>query len=270
MKDLSWVVVYERATRADGSLFFPEKLTKEFLEIQKRKLGSYQYSNQYENQIIPESDQTFKKSWLKTYENLPKLKNTFAMIDPAIGQNKTSDYTGIVVIDVDTDGNWYVKVAKRERLTPTEIVDLAFKIHDEFSPRAIGLESVAYQKALIYLISEEMTKRKKFIPLKEITRSNDKTKETRIRGPLVPRYEWGRIYHAQGLYDLETELLTFPRGSHDDIIDSLASIDEFVTYPAKEKEKDERPHSPQDPRYESWYIRNVISKNKAKEEAGNS
>lgn len=259
---MSWSIVYRKAIEDDGTLLFPERLSKEFLEIQKRKLGSYAWSNQYQNEIISEENQTFKKNWLQNYKELPTNKHTFAMIDPAIGQNKTSDYTGIVVIDVDTDGNWYVRLAKRERCTPTQIVNLVFSLNDEYQPRVIGVESVAYQKALIYLISEEMGKRKKVIPLKEILRPTDKKKETRIRGPLVPRYEWKRIFHAQGLYDLENELLQFPKSSHDDLIDALASMDEFVTYPEAEKEQEyERPNSPADPKYESWFRQN-LRKNK--------
>lgn len=255
---MTWSIVYKKSIQDDGTLLFPEKLSQEFLDIQKKKLGSYQFANQYQNEIIPESHQTFKKNWFKFYKELPTNKHTFCMIDPAIGQNKTSDYTGITVVDTDVDGNWFVRVARRERLTPTEIVNLVFKMNDEFEPRVIGVESVAYQKALIYLISEEMMTRKKMIPLKEILRPTDKKKETRIRGPLVPRYEWGRIYHAQGLYDLETELLQFPRGSHDDIIDSLCSMDEFITYPQKENLEDVKPNSQSDPRYESWFIRNRL------------
>ncbi len=266
---MGWSIVYKRAVLEDGSLLFPEKLSFEFLEIQKRKLGSYSYSNQYMNQIISEADQIFRKEWFRYYTQLPTNKFTFAMIDPAIGQNKTSDYTGIVVIDTDCDGNWFVRIAKRERLTPTEIINLAFDINEEFKPMAIGVESVAYQKALIYLISEEMGKRNKVIPLKEITRPTDKKKETRIRGPLVPRLEWSRLFFAQGLYDLETELLQFPRAAHDDIIDALASIDEFVMYPEKEKEKEyERPHSPSDPNYERWFRQNLSKQNQNQAQNG--
>ena len=260
---MNWSLIYKKAIADDGTLLFPQKLSKEFLETQKRKLGSYSYSNQYQNEIIPEELQCFKKNWFRNFGELPKNTHTFAMIDPAIGQNKTSDYTATVIIDVNSDGDWFVRVAKRTRSTPTEIINMVFEICDQYKPLAIGVESVAYQKALIFLISEEMRKRQKVVPLKEITRPTDKKKETRIRGPLIPRYEWGRIYHANGLYDLESELLTFPRGSRDDLIDALASIDEFVTYPNKEEENVIRkPNSPSDPNWEKWLIQQ-LQKNKA-------
>lgn len=260
---MSWKVVYKRAIERDGSLLWPEKLTHEFLEIQKRKLGSYAFSNQYQNEIVPEDLQSFKKSWFKQYKSLPERVFNFAMIDPAIGQKKTSDYTGIIVISVDTDGNWYVRVANRERLTPTQIVNKCFEIQSEFKCMGIGVEAVAYQEALIYMLSEEMTRRKIVLPIKPIRPPTDRTKEARIRS-LVPRYEWSRIFHNTGLYDLESELLTFPRSSHDDLSDALSALDELVTYPSKEKEKDERPN-PNDPGYERWFIRQKIKNTIAQE-----
>ncbi len=210
-------MVYEKAIRDDGSLFFPEKLTQEFLYNARRVMGSYIFSNQYQNEIVPDDLQTFKQEWFRYYSELPKIKNTFAMIDPAIGQDDHHDFTGIVVIDVDCDANWYIRVAKRGRYTPTEIIDLLFRINDQFKPKCIGVESVAFQKAILYMASEEMKKRQRVLPLKDVHPGTDKTKEMRISGVLVPRYEWGRIYHAKGLEDLETELLMFPRASHDDV-----------------------------------------------------
>ncbi len=252
----------------DGTLLFPEKLSREYLEIQKRKLGSYQFANQYQNEIIPEECQTFKKEWFKYYTVLPDRVYNFAMIDPALGQKKTSDYTGIVVVSVDIDTNWYVRIAKRERLTPTQIVDLCFKIQTEYKTLGIGIECVAYQQSLIYMLAEETKRRKISLPIKEIYPPTDRTKEARIRS-LVPRYEWNRVFHCQGLYDLESELLQFPRSSFDDISDALSSIEELAIYPERIKEDESKTLHPSDPRYESRYIRQRYkSTNKAETSEG--
>ncbi len=260
-----WSLVYKKAIADDGTLLFPQKLSQEFLESQKRNLGSYQFANQYQNEIIPDELQTFKKHWFRYYGELPKNTFQFAFIDPAIGQKKTSDYTGIVVISTDSDGGWYVRVARRERLTPSQIVNICFEIQKEFNTHGIGIEAVAYQEALLYMLAEEMQRRKAVLPIKEFRPPTDRTKEARIRG-LVPRYEWGRISHAQGLYDLETELLQFPRGSHDDILDGLANLDGLVIYPEKETENVRRPNSPADPDYEKWFIQNLKNKAQGRKE----
>ena len=253
-----WSVVYKRAINDDGSLFFPERLTQAFLDDQKEVMGSYMFANQYQNEIIPLDEQRFKPNWFKKFEKLPDRKHTFAFIDPALSESASADNTALIVLDVDIDCNWYVRLATRYRINPTEIVNLIFSVNKEFKPMSIGVESVAFQKALIYMANEEMKRRGTVVPLAEVKPSPEKTKEMRISS-LVPRYEFGRIYHAQGLVDLETELLQFPRARHDDLSDALASITEIIVYPRKERPSGKPPHQ-LSPEYEKWYRENLARK----------
>lgn len=261
-------MVYEKAIRDDGSLFFPERLTREFLDQARRTMGSYLFANQYQNEIIPDSEKKFRKEWLRYSTTIPERTTRFGFIDPAIGQNKHSDYTGIAIVHADVGGNWYAPYLQRMRLTPTQIVNKAFELCHQFKLDALGVEQVAYQEALLYLISEEMTKREKIIPVKGITR-NQVSKHSRILG-LVPRFEWNRIFIYPGMTDFEDEFDTFPRGSHDDILDALASLEELVYYPEKEKDTLEQPHSPHDPNYERWYIQQLAKKANQSAESGGS
>lgn len=263
---MKWSVCYKKAISQDGTLLFPERLTKEFLDSQRRVMGSYLYANQYQNDVIDEADKNFKSSWLRYYTDLPKNTNTFAFIDPAIGQKDNHDYTGVVIVDVDSDGLWYLRLAKRLRLNTTQIVSLIFEMHNKFKPNCIGIEIVAYQEALLYILDERMRVFSTVLPVKGIKRSNV-SKETRILG-LVPRFEWGKLLIGQGFTDFEDEYNSFPRGSHDDLLDSLASIDEIAFYPEKHKEKDiEKPNSPSDPNYERWYIQQLAKRGSSRNDS---
>lgn len=252
---MDWSVVEEKAIRDDGTLYFAERLSRDFLEATRRTMGSYHFSNQYQNEPIPEEDKHFKKDWLRYYTKLPRDLYSFGFVDPAIGQLKHHDYTSFVVVSVDCDGNWYLRLANRYRLTPTQLVEKMFEVTDEFGLMGIGVEVVAYQQALIYLVDQEMRRRNKIIPLKGVTR-NRQSKDTRILG-LVPRFEWNRILVPQGLHDFEIEYATFPRGTFDDILDGLSSVEEIIFYPEKEKTDGTKPIHPNDPGYESHYIRQL-------------
>lgn len=256
----AWSVVYESAIRKDGSLLFPERLTREFLDNARRTMGSYLFANQYQNEVIPEDEKRFKPAWLKYFHHLPDVFHTFAFVDPAIGQKDHHDYTGIVVVSTDFDANWYVRLANRYRLTPTEIVAKLFEVQDQFKCLAIGVETVAYQEALLYILDEEMKRKKRVLPVTGITRTKV-SKNTRILG-LVPRFEWGKCFVSQGMTDFEDEYNTFPRGAHDDVLDALASIEDIVLYPEKKIETLQKPHSQQDPNYEKWYIQNLAKKSR--------
>lgn len=258
-----WSVCYKKAIRPDGTLLFPERLTEEFLVEVRKSQGSYIFANQYQNEILPDGETPFRKEWNKYYSQLPKRVYTFAFIDPAISLQDSADYTACVVIDVDPDGNWYVKHARRQRINPTKIVEMCFDIQAQFNCMSIGIEDVAYQKALLYMLDGEMRRRNVILPVTGVKPPSDKSKEMKIMG-LVPRFEWGRILLAQGLHDLELELAQFPRGSHDDLIDALSSLDVLVTNPPKENTHNDRPN-PNSREYESWYIRDLIKRKREEE-----
>ncbi len=253
-----WAVCYDKAIRDDGSLSFPERLSEQFLKEMRKAQGSYIWTHQYQNEIIPSDDQDFKKEWLLYYQSVPKQTYTFAFIDPAISLEASADYTAVVVVDVDTENTWYVRVAKRQRITATQTIELIFKLATDFKCKMIGIETVAYQKALMHFLSDEMRKRKVTIPIHAVNRGPDISKGMRIRS-LVPRFEWQRLYLKPGLYDLEDELNKFPRGSHDDLLDALASIEEIAHPPEKPKENLREP-PPNHPGYEKYYIRQLLKR----------
>lgn len=220
-------------------------------------MGPYLYENQYMNRIIPAELQTFKREWFKYYAELPKKKTTFIFIDPALSEADTSDYTGVVVVNVDANKDWYVSYAQRHRLSPPQLVSFVFELNREFQPNVIGIEEVAYQKALLYFLDEEMKRRNVLLPVIGHKYPPTKSKQTRILS-LVPRMAFTHLFMKQGLVDLELELLSFPRGSHDDLIDALASIEAIAYSPDDRPEEMKKPHSPSDPAYESWYIQNKL------------
>lgn len=260
---MKWAVCYEKAIRDDGTLLFPERLTHEFLAQARRTMGSYLFANQYQNEIIPEGEKKFKKEWLRLYTDLPERLLHFAFIDPAIGQEKIHDYTALVVVSVDTERRWYVRHASRQRITPSQIIQLCFDVHERWSCSSIGIESVAFQQALAIFAAEEARRRGINLPVTAVPRSGDKTKEMRILS-LVPRFEWGTLFLAGNQHDLEMELAQFPRGAHDDILDALASIEDIVHYPAPLRRRNEPPN-PSDPRYEEWFRRNAFRRSGAGE-----
>lgn len=223
-------------------------------------MGSYLFANQYQNEVIPEDEQTFKKAWIRYHrfdENFETFNNV-VFIDPAIGESKTNDYTAVVVVSVTPDKRWYVRHCSRHRINPTQMIDLMFRVHAQWKPVRIGIEDVAFQRSLIHFAVEESRRRGIALPIHGQKRGPDKTKQMRILG-LVPRFEWGSLFLENGLHDLEMELAQFPRGSHDDCLDALASIEDIVVYPQPTRKTNEAP-SPHDPGYEQWYRKQLYGR----------
>jgi hypothetical protein len=234
-------------------LFFPERLTHEFLDEAKRHMGTQFFANQYLNKVMDDESKPFKKGWMKYYDELPRNVYRFVFIDPAISQADSADFTAVVVVAVDALNNWYVEYANRHKITPTDIINLMFNITERFDPMQMGIEDVAFQKVLLYMAHEEMQRRNIIIPLTGVKPPTNKTKQIKILG-LIPRFEWGRIYLNKGLYDFEQEYLDYSgeRSRHDDLLDALSSIEAVITYPTtlKEEIKDVPPNHPD---YEKYY-----------------
>jgi predicted phage terminase large subunit-like protein len=252
---MNWDVCYKRAVLKDGTLLFPKKLSQEFLDQARKDMGSYLFANQYQNEIIPLEDQTFKEEWKRYWKDLPEQLYHFCFVDPAISEADTADYTAFVIVAVDVQKNWYIKHAVRMKCSPTFTIDYMFKLHQKFNCQVIGVEDVAYQKALIHFTIEEMRRRGVVLPVQGVKRGPTMSKEMRILG-LVPRFEFSMLFLGPGQTDLENEMTHFPRGSHDDLLDSLSSINEIVYYPTQKRSRNEQPH-PNSPEYESWIINNA-------------
>ena len=95
-----------------------------------------------------------------------------------------------------------------------------FELYQQYQPARVGIESNAYQKALVYLIREEMFRRKIYFEVIPVT--NTKEKFMRIKGILQPRYANKLVWHEGRFVQLEQQLLLFPHGSKDDYADGAA------------------------------------------------
>lgn len=220
-----------------GKLLFPTRLGWEQLEELKRSQGSSHFAAQYMLNPVPREDALFKFDF-KYYDetDLTGLDlNKFFAIDPALSDKKSADYSAMVCVGVDKNNTWYILDIWRDKVNPSRLIDQVFYWDEKWKPVTIGMETVAFQKILQFSINDEMRKRNRFIPIKELTH-HDKSKDERIRG-LEPRYETGTIFHNKAVketMDLEDELRRFPRGKNDDLIDALASILE-ISYPPRKR-----------------------------------
>ncbi len=230
-------------TGEDFKALWPEKFTLKELEDRLREKGSYEFSAQYMNNPIPEADALFKRSqfqYFNFFDIRGKEMTKVMTVDPAISEAKTADYTAIVVTGTDVFGNIFVLDIVRKRMSPSEIIDTIFDLQADWHVNQIGIETIAYQKALAYALKDEIQKRRKYLPITEI-KSHEMSKDQRIKG-LQPSYEGKNVWHRDkkelpNIVYLEDELLAFPRSQHDDITDALSMQLDLLYPPRKSKSR---------------------------------
>lgn len=185
-----------------------------------------QFYGQYLNDPLDDALLEFKREWFQTIPEgwMGQLINTPSIIsiDPAFRLSQSADRSGIVVTKTLKDNSVCVLDAVGIRANPQMLVEYIFQMVDRYQPvQKVLLETVVSQIMLMNLLQDEMKRRNKFFVLHEVKPESNENKAVRIRG-LIPHYSNRRIFHAPHLMDLENELLEFPKGMHDDIIDALS------------------------------------------------
>lgn len=210
--------------RSAGESLWPSKFPVDVLRNIAAK-DIYNWSSQFMQDPILAANQEFKQHFFKYFkeeELRGKYLRYFTFVDPAISQKKTADNTVILTLAKEVNGpNWYRIREDAGKFTPSQTVDLIFLHYSEYRSE-VYLETVAYQMALKYAITEEQRLRQIYFMVHEVKTSSNK--ELRIRG-LLPMYTTGVIHHREGVdFEYERELLAFPRGKHDDRADAMSML----------------------------------------------
>lgn len=158
-------------------------------------------------------------------------------IDPNNKKKKGSDYTAGMVVALTENEDWFVLDIDRDILNPGQIVRRICDLNARYAPEYLGLEEVG-KEAIQYMLSQEMRRTGNFFRVVEL-KPGGVAKEDRIKR-LIPRFEYGTIFFPPSLVKtnsykvtldlvdvLEDELMYFPSGEHDDLIDALAYIEDL-------------------------------------------
>lgn len=222
----------------NGHIIFPKKFSKKFNPLTKawefskeqcmdfinflKKRPSEEFSAQYMNDPIDSENQIFKHEYFKFWEQRPPRLFLAMTIDPAISEKQSADFFAINVSGMDEQYNIYVLDTLKGHWKVAESIDNIFSMYNKWKPNVIGLETVAYQKALKQWLEASMRERGIYFPITELKHNTNESKEFRIKA-LEPFFKDGKILFAKWMTGLKEEALSFPRGKHDDELDALAS-----------------------------------------------
>lgn len=217
--------VHVRAATDDatltGKVIFPKKFNSQILADLRASKGSYDFSCQYFNQPVPSDTQHFKPP-VRYWDSIPTRAIRMITVDPAPPDPDVSgdpDYNVITACRFTKANQLIVEEYRRGRFSPSQVINHVFDMWGKSPTLYVGVESVIYQKVLIHLLDLECKKRGVFLRIVPII--PHKSKFQRIMG-LQPLWESGNILLKRGMIELEDEFSRFPRGKHDDILDTLA------------------------------------------------
>jgi len=251
--DPEWLVIRFGAIDPDGEPLWEHYKTQAQLDRIKRsfiRTGQLHiFYMEYMSTIrFEENNAKFKAEYFRYEILIPTEFPARALaMDPAISSKKGSDFCAFAVSGMTEKGRIHVLDMYGARgLSPQHMIDKFFELKFRWDTNKNGVETVAFQKALAFLLREEMFRRgklhgpKAYFEVAEITHGHLAKKE-RIEGILSPRYAAGYITHQRRFPMLEEQLLDWPIGK-DDFPDALAMsimlLDPYAAWAASDGEED--------------------------------
>ncbi len=211
--------------RRAGDVLSPTREPREILDGLKRDMGSYVFAAQYQQRPAPLGGGLIKWHWFQTYDEPPKKQAGDQIVqswDVANTISETSDYS-VCTTWLRRGPYSYLLHVVREKLEYPAL-------------RNMVLFHAASHEASIVLIEKKNAGEPLIQELRQVSGINPLArdpkgdKETRMYIE-TPAIESGRVYlpkDASWLADFRAEICTFPKGKHDDQIDSLSQYLDWV------------------------------------------
>lgn len=204
-----------------GQSLWPAYWPIDALEKKREELGSRHFNTEYTNEPSTDEEALAKKESLVFFRPAdvrPDEMDVISCCDPATGAH---DRSAVVTLALHRPtGLIYVLEAFGRRMSDYDYMDKVIRAYEFWRPRRIGWESVNFQVVFKHFLEERARSVGVYLPIEEI-RHGSVSKETRISA-LAPYFESGRILLQENQKELIDEILTFPRGKYDDILDALA------------------------------------------------
>lgn len=245
----TFITVGQRTWEKDaGEYMHPARLGNDVLNQLEKELGAYAFAGQYMQNPAPVGGGEFRTEWIQYYDNYAQNfsahgMNIYIMYDPANSkknkENEDPDYTAMVVIGLAKDNNYYILDLVRDRLNPTERIDILFELHKKWNkkggkPPIVVSEQYGMMTDNFFLKKRQEELNYRFA-IKEV--GGKIKKEDRIR-KAIPLFESKRVFLPRKIiYSnikgetvelvqkfVTEELEVFPVGRHDDLLDAFSRI----------------------------------------------
>jgi predicted phage terminase large subunit-like protein len=207
------------------------------IEAARNSMSAAAFRQEYEASFTAGGGGSFKEEHLRYGDEPQEAGTIYVAVDLAgfgtgDGMIKSAvkklDECAISIVEVSPSG-WFVHEIQHGRWDIRETAMRIIKIAKDYQPAVVGIESGSLKNAVMPYLEDEM-RRMSIFPHVEPMSHGGKKKTERITWALQGRFERGRIVLKKGAWNRHfiDQLLDFPNPmAHDDLIDSLAYIDQI-------------------------------------------
>jgi predicted phage terminase large subunit-like protein len=217
-----------RYQRRAGEALHPEREPLEVLEKQRRLLGADFFAAQYQQSPTPPGGGLVKIAWFGRFDlsRPPPFERVVQSWDCASKASQLADYSVCTTWGVRAGGDLYLTHVLRVRLEYPELKRKVRLMAEQHRAGTVVIEDTSAGTQLIQELAREG-----FARIEPVKATKDKVMRMAAQ---TPRIEAGRVFlphEAAWLPDYLHEVAMFPKGRHDDQVDSTAQALAYVSQP---------------------------------------
>jgi len=212
----------------EGDLLHQERLPRELLGRRREELGTYVFAAQYQQRPAPQGGGIVKWDWFQTYDVAPQRQDGDRLVqswDTASKADEANDYSVCTTWLVRGASAWLLDVLR----VKLEFPELRRRIEEEAQQHHASLVLIEEAGSGVQLIQD--LRANSTLNVTGMIPKGDKA--TRLLG-VTPLIEGRRIAipkEATWLADFQHEVVLFPKGKHDDQVDSLSQFLKWLDEP---------------------------------------
>lgn len=218
-----WVSLDLPAITSDGKALWPEFYPLEVLERYRSVLPARDWSALYQQRPTPEEGAYYKREWFRYFDEVPKHLRLYGASDYAVTDGG-GDFTVHLVAGVDPDDNIYVLDLWRGQTSSDVWVTAWLDLARKWKPLMWVEEQGQIIKSIGPFLDKRMREERVYTRREQVASAADKP--TRSRS-IQARTAMGKVYFpskAPWLSEFTAELLMFPAGRHDDMVDTFGLV----------------------------------------------
>jgi len=197
------------------------------IDSAKDEVGSIVFAQEYLAEFVDAGQGLLKPEWMTYFDIRDRMyigggsqwnpgdMLHFGAADLAVTTKNESDYTVMLSCALSPDMKLYVEDMLRVKIEGPDIVPTIQQMYNKYRWSYVCIEKQGFSKNFIQMAQRVGLR------VREMDASKDKITQAM---PLSARMEAGDVLfrrNASWLEELERELMTFPVGRHDDIVDAL-------------------------------------------------
>lgn len=221
--------ILELPAEQDGKALWPEWFPLDSLHRIKAAIGPREYSALYQQSPQPDDGLYFKREWFNWYQDAPERLNCYLAGDFAVTDGD-GDFTEIGVVGVDVNDDLYIAPNNGwfSAQTSTDVwIDAVIDLAKQHDSNVLVSERGVIKNAIEPFLQKRFRERGRYLHCEWLSHIGDKAANARS---FQARASQGKVYLPDNDigHRILNQLLSFPAGKYDDIVDVLGLIGRYL------------------------------------------